>query len=144
MNPLLKKLLLLALAVAGASPIFGEPPKAAPAKPVPARSVFVLPASIRDGRDPFFPDSTRPYEEASASSARPEAIAFAVKGISIEHGRAMVIINNHTFAIGDEGDVLTGGRRVHLRLVEIRTDAVVIEANGVRRVLNFATKQQPF
>jgi hypothetical protein len=139
-NDLLKKTLLVALAAA-APAVFADAPKTVPAKPAPPRSVFVMPASPRDGRDPFFPESSRPYEDAvAAQHPVADASAFAVKGLSIEHGRAMVIINNHTFAVGDEGDVLTTGGRVHLRLAEIRSGSVVIEVNGSRREISIGVK----
>jgi hypothetical protein len=99
-----------------------------------------MPASARDGRDPFFPESSRPYESSLTITNQPQAILLTIKGLSVEHGRAMVIINNHTFAVGDEGDVLTGSKRVHLRLVEIRAGTAVIEVNGSRRELHIATK----
>lgn len=140
MNLLLKISLLLALIAAGMPSVYGDPAKAAPLKPEPVRSVFVMPASTRDGRDPFFPESSRPYEDAMATKNTPETSALVVKGISFEHGHAMVIINNHTFAVGDEGDVLTAGKRVHIRLVEIRASVVVIEVNGTRRELTVAAK----
>lgn len=138
MNTLLKKTVTLALAAA-APAVFGEPARVAPPKPVPARSVFVMPASARDGRDPFFPESTRPYEENKAANAPVDLEnAFKVHGTSTERGRVMVIINNHTFALGDEGDVLTTGGRMHIRLAEIRAHSVVIEVNGTRRELSTA------
>jgi hypothetical protein len=139
-NALLRNSLVLALAAASLPAIAAEPPKAAPAKPLPPRSVFVVPSAVREGRDPFFPESTRPYEDAVASKHTLDSNSFAVKGLSIERGRAMVIINNHTFAVGDEGDVLTTGGRVHLRLVEIRPGIAVIEVNGSRRELSTAVK----
>lgn len=140
MKAFLKKTWTVALAVGGILPVLGEAPKAAPPKPTPARSIFVMPASPRDGRDPFFPESSRPYEDAATKTNHPQAANLTVKGLSIEHGHAMVIINNHTFAVGDEGDVLTGGKRVHLRLIEIRAGTAVIEVNGSRRELRIATK----
>ena len=42
----------------------------------------------------------------------------------------MAIINNHTFAVGDEGDVITPSGRVHLRCIDIQPGTVVIEVNG--------------
>jgi hypothetical protein len=137
------KILILALAAAVAPVAWGDPLKSGPAVPVNpvVRSVFTIPASPRDGRDPFFPESTRPYEEAVASTARPTfENSFAVKGFSYEHGHPMVIINNHTFALGDEGDVQTTSGRVHIRLAEIRATSVVIEVNGSRRELSTAIK----
>ena len=140
MNPLLKKILVVSLALAGGPVVFGEPPKAPAAKPVPVRSVFVMPANVREGRDPFFPESIHPYADAEQAKRPVDVNTFSVKGLSIEHGHSMVIINNHTFAVGDEGDVLTAGGRVHLRCLEIQTGAVVIEVNGARRELNIGAK----
>ena len=140
MNTLLKKVVLPALAGASALAVFGDPPKAAPAKPAAPKSVFVMPTSAREGRDPFFPESTRPYEDSAAAKRTVDANAFAVKGISYEHGHAMVIINNHTFALGDEGDVLTANGRMHLRLVEIKANVAVIEVNGARREISLGMK----
>jgi hypothetical protein len=142
-NALLKTTLIALLAMAGRPAFSGEPPPAAPAlaKPAPARSVFIMPASPRDGRDPFFPDSLRPYEEAAPAQQRTlDLNSFAVKGISIEHGRTMVIINNHTFALGDEGDVLTPSGHVHIRLAEIRTNSVIIDVKGTRKEIIFVSK----
>ena len=140
MNAYLKISLIVALAAAGAPLLFAAPPKAAPAKPVPVHSLFVMPANPREGRDPFFPESPRPYEETLTATNRADASPITIKGLSIERGRKMVIINNHTFAVGDEGDVLTAGSRVHLRLIEIRAGTAVIEVNGIRREINIATK----
>jgi len=52
----------------------------------------------------------------------------------------MAIVNNHTFAAGDEGDVLTTSGRVHLRVISISPDSVVIEANGTRREIKSYNK----
>jgi hypothetical protein len=140
-NALFKKTLYAVLAASSVPAIFGEPPKAVPVKPAPARSVFVMPVSAREGRDPFFPESTGPYDDNPAAKLHDlDANAFAVKGFSIEHGRAMVIINNHTFAVGDEGDVHTATGEVHIRLVAIRPDAAVIEVNGNQRELGIGNK----
>jgi len=139
-NALLKTILIGTLAAASAPVVFGGPPKADPPKPAPALSVFAMPMSAHDGRDPFFPESTRPYEENKPANSTLDENSFAVKGFSMEHGHAMVIINNHTFAIGDEGDVLTTVGRVHLHLVDIRANVAVIEVNGSRRELPIALK----
>lgn len=115
----------------------------APAKPAlapPPRAVFTQPSSVRDGRDPFFPESTRPFEALAAAAPRVgiEITSLAVKGFSIVRGRPMVIINNHSFMVGDEGDVLVaGGRRAHLRCAEIRSDTVVVEVNGARHEIHY-------
>ena len=143
MKTRLKQILVAALVLTGVRTVFSEPAKTAPAKPAPARSVFTIPASIREGRDPFFPESTRPFEAAAAASRASdatEASALKVPGFSFTNGKRMVIINNHTFAVGDEGDVLTAGGRAHIRCLEIRNDAAIIEVNGRRRELSFSVK----
>jgi hypothetical protein len=116
-------------------------PVAKPAAPeVVSRSVFVIPTSPKDGRDPFFPNSTRPYETVSA--ARPHAgdvSSLVLKGISGPPERRLVIINNHTFGVGDEQDLPTPQGRIHIRCVEIKDSSVVIESAGQRHELKYAT-----
>jgi hypothetical protein len=131
---------MVVLAAASVTALRGETTNAVPVRPVPPHSVFVMPANAREGRDPFFPESTRPYEEAVTTKTVVDASAFTVKGISFENGRAMAIINNHTFAVGDEGEVLTGGKRVNIRVAEIRGGVVVIEVNGAKRELTIGIK----
>jgi hypothetical protein len=130
---------MVALAAVAAPAVWGQAPKIPPAKLVPALSVFVMPITTSQGRDPFYPESNRPYEENKPHSVVEES-AIAVKGVSVEHGRVLVIINNHTFAVGDEGDVLTTTGRAHLRLAEIRSKSVIIEINGRRRELSTVLK----
>ena len=106
--------------------------------PAPPRAIFTQPASNRDGHDPFYPESVRPFEAAAASIPRTvELTTLVVKGFSIVRGRPMVIINNHSFMVGDEGDVIGAGGRAHLRCVEIRSDTVVVEVNGARHEIHY-------
>jgi hypothetical protein len=146
-NAFLKTTLLLVAAVIAGSAIQAQPGKVQagkiqPAKPVPARSAFSMPTNPREGRDPFFPESTRPYEEAMPQTNNPasQAKTLVIRGSSGVGDHAMLIINNHTFALGDEGDVSTAGGRVHLRLVEIRKDVAVVEVNGTRHELSLTHK----
>ncbi|MEI7809021.1 MAG: hypothetical protein WCJ07_11120, partial [Verrucomicrobiota bacterium] len=44
--------------------------KPAAPKAAPVRSVFVMPTNAREGRDPFFPESPRPFEAATAAATR--------------------------------------------------------------------------
>jgi hypothetical protein len=116
-------------------------PAAQPAKPPVTHSVFILPSSPQEGRDPFFPDSNRPYQAAVA--AKPlvaDVSSLVVKGFSGELAHRLVIINNHTFAVGDEGDVFTSAGSIHLRCIEIRTNSVVIEVGNQRHELFYSNK----
>jgi hypothetical protein len=121
--------------------VFGAPPKtAAPAKPAPLRSAFAIPTSPQDGRDPFFPESTRIFQKAATNSntRTVEISSLAVKGFYRDAKGALVIINNHTFAVGDEGDVAVPGGRVHVRCLGIRSNVVIIEVDGQKHELLFS------
>lgn len=122
--------------VCNADPAKADAPKP---KPVPKKSVFVMPSSQKEGRDPFYPESIRPYQAAVAASVSHvlPMNSLAVKGYSLVNGVPCVIINNHSFMAGDEGDVLTTGGRVHVHCVDIKPTVVIVEVNGQRRDLNF-------
>jgi hypothetical protein len=94
------------------------------------QSVFTTPTSLKDGRDPFFPESGRAMENAMAQNHTVEISSLKVPGISGTPGHLFAIINNHTFAVGEEGDVKTAGGPVHLRCVDIQNSAVLVEING--------------
>ena len=116
--------------------------KPAPPKVAPVRSVFVMPTNAREGRDPFFPESPRPFEATAAAATRNvvEASTLVCKGVLGTPGQFVAIINNHAFAVGDEGEVKTAGGRVRIRCVEIRKNLVSIEINGQRRDLNIEAR----
>jgi len=112
---------------------------AAPAEPEPAKSVFRIPATPQEGRDPFFPQSTRtrrPVVVPTASNAAPVVIAeLELKGISGPMGHRFAIINNRTFETGEEGEVSTNVGRVRLTCKEIKDDAVRVLLAGQERIL---------
>ena len=99
-------------------------------------SVFTLPISPNDGRDPFFPESTRYFDALMEANQKKQPAAtievsdLKVPGISGTPGHLLAIINNHTFAVGDSGEVSTPAGRVSLRCIEINSDHVVVEING--------------
>jgi len=116
-------------------------PATQPDKTEPPRSLFTVPADSRAGRDPFFPDSTRPYEAVAAANPRvADVTSLVLKGFSGSLNNRLVIINNHTFAAGDEGDVTTPVGRIHLTCIEIKTNSVVIEVGGQRHELFYANQ----
>jgi len=84
------------------------------------RSIFVIPKTPAQGRDPFFPNSTRLFASNGNSTNRPvqAPIKFAdlfYKGVSMADGRPLAIINTHTFAVGEEADVAAGTKRMRVR-----------------------------
>ena len=133
-----KQGLLIALAATNAAAL-GQPAKNPADKPVAVHSTFVMPSNPQEGRDPFYPESIRPYANAAASHVMP-ITTLVIRGFSGTPENRMVIINNHTFGVGDEGDVLTSSGRVHVHCLEINADSVVIEANNQRRELSFSTQ----
>jgi hypothetical protein len=119
---------------AAAAPVTHPPaPEAAP------RSVFVIPTNPQEGRDPFHPNSTRPYENApAAKQSAGDVTSLVLRGISGPPDHRLAIINNRTVAVGDEQDLATPQGRIHIRCVEISTNAVVIECSGQNHELKYA------
>jgi hypothetical protein len=99
-----------------------------------------MPESPKEGRDPFFPNSMRPYVEAHAQPGMaPELSSLKLEGISRHGNRVFVIINDETFAVGDESDVKTATGRIHVLCVQIKTDSVVVEAGGQALTLTLSS-----
>ena len=115
---------------------------AAPANTnAPGKSVFVQPTNPNEGRDPFFPNSMRPYQDFVPKHNSVESTALLIKGFSEIAGHRYVIINNHTFGEGDEGDVITPGGRVHVHCLTVGLDTVLVETDGSRHLLRFTDQQ---
>ncbi len=102
------------------------------------QSVFVQPSNSKEGCDPFFPKSTRPYVVKSDGKS-PELSSLIVRGGSFSGKRKFVIINNHTFGVGDFSTVITPQGQVYIHCVEINANNVVIESNGQRQILPFSS-----
>lgn len=111
------------------------------AKPVGSHSEFVIPSNPKQGCDPFFPDSLRPFQgSVQPGKSNVELSSLIFRGISGPTDHRYAVINNHTFAQGDEGDVLTSQGRIHLRCVEIKANSVIVEFSGQRHELIFNGK----
>jgi hypothetical protein len=122
------------------------PPTPTTAKSEIKHSVFVYPSNPSEGRDPFYPNSTRPYFYAKptkpATAATASLTELTLKSILGTPPQLVAIINNHAFAAGDEGDVFTKTGRMHIRCVKIDapTSIVTVEANGVSAELTLKKK----
>jgi len=129
--------ILLSIGCASA-PMVDAAPAAKSGKTNLIRSAFILPAGPKEGRDPFFPDSIRPYENATSTTPKTaDVTSLVLRGFSGTAAHRLVIINNHTFAAGDEGDVTATNGRIHLRCIEIGTDTVVVEVGGQYHKLSY-------
>lgn len=78
------------------------------------------------GRDPFFPKSTRQSVEPSNDGDAAPTVVLAVKGFSGYGNHRMAIINDHTFMVGEESEVVSAGGRIRIRCVEIRDGVAVV------------------
>jgi hypothetical protein len=118
-------------------------PVAQPAAPeVVLRSTFIIPTNPKEGRDPFFPNSLRPYEVVSAAQPHTgDMSSLILKGISGPANHRLAIINSHTFGLGDEANIVTPQGPIHIRCVEINSNSVVIESGGQRHELNYANNR---
>jgi hypothetical protein len=112
-----------------------EPP------PIP-QSAFSFPSTPKEGKDPFFPSSTRPYAVAAANAktnmpAIVSNVPLHLSGVSGSLARPLAIINNRTFAVGEENDVMTDAGRVRIRCldIDVKRELVLVQAGGQRREL---------
>jgi hypothetical protein len=131
---------LLSLAVASLSPLLAALPAAPPARLEIPKSVFTVPANSNEGRDPFFPDSTRVYEQQMAKQHSNESPVTSLQVKSIMGGapRYFAIIGTkgysggaNTFGVGDDGDIITqDGRRLTIHCTKITPTSVLLEVNG--------------
>lgn len=104
------------------------------------KSVFAVPASSNEGRDPFFPKlwervtSTTPE---NTKVVKPSADQLVLQGISGGADRRLCVINGRTLAVGDEQEVSIPGGVLKVKCLEINETFVVIELAGSRRELQF-------
>ena len=101
------------------------------------QSVFIIPSNVREGRDPFFPDSIRPYNSGPVKTNTPTgAVTLVLNGVSGTAERRLVMINGRTMAEGETSEVPTPGGRYKVRCLEIKDESVIIEIGGERRELH--------
>ena len=131
--------------VAGQTRTKSHPPaspastNAAPAQAEIPKSVFIIPTTPQEGKDPFFPQSKRLFASAVVRTNLPPSVPGAglyLNGISGSPERRLAIVNNQTFAANEEGDVPTNRGRAHIRCLEVKADSVVIQVGGEKRELH--------
>jgi hypothetical protein len=89
------------------------------------QSVFLIPKTPKQGRNPFFPRST--WNDSGAHS-KPDSIdpsAVVLNGLT-SPPRPTAVINGRTFEPGETGEIrLPNGARVRVHCVDIGTNSVV-------------------
>jgi hypothetical protein len=136
---------LVAVVFAAVMSVRSAPPVVTPPPPVTQvpRSVFIIPSNSKEGHDPFFPASLRPYEGAPAIGGNniSDLSALVIQGVLGVAPHQLVIINNVTFGVGDDAEVRTSQGRIRIHCVAIKGNSVVVEANGVEHMLQYGEKQ---
>lgn len=131
--------LMLLVSAVGAATNAPESPTGsgtnAPAIKIP-KSDFILPTSTDQGRDPFFPLSSRLRSRPTSNETIKAApVTLSLKGVSGTEGRRFALINDKTFAAGEEREIAVGNGRVRVHCLEIREDSVTVDVNGNRQEL---------
>jgi len=139
----------LLLLAGGMSHLPADPLDQSAATEIP-KSAFVMPGGPSEGCDPFFPDSTRPYNyaKAIARSTQPATTFLQIKSIMGASPRYFAIIGTkdfsggaHTFGIGEDGDVITkDGHRISIHVTKITPTSVEVEADGQIVDLSFLSE----
>ena len=100
------------------------------------RSVFVIPANPKEGRNPFFPYAVQPAPvvDSTGKNTNPgiDPSGFVLNGITSPPKRT-AMINGRTFEPGESGEVrLKTGFRVLIKCEEITNDSAIITVGGKR------------
>jgi hypothetical protein len=111
------------------------------------QSVFVVPNSPKEGRNPFFPMSVPvpPPAPAPTTGKTVEPIdimsGLVLKGIIPSGSKRSAIINGYTLDEGEEHEIkMLNGAKVLVRCEEVRPDSVVVFARGQRLELRLRSR----
>jgi len=111
-----------------------------------AKSTFAMPRNKNEGRDPFYPGSTYPYEQSAAAKGGNKtqtapAVDLKLSGIGGTPAARFATISSgnssRTLGKGEDGEMTVGGNKIQIHVVEILEDSVIITVNGEQRELRF-------
>jgi hypothetical protein len=105
------------------------------------QSVFVVPANLNQGRNPFFPHSTRGMMQQQAPVKPTQPVAdvseLILNGIVPSGPVRTAMINGRTFEEGEEGAVtLRDGQKLPVKVDQIKEDSVMVTVRGQHRELH--------
>lgn len=100
-------------------------------------SKFAIPTTLAEGRNPFFPESTRVISQAATTNSpgRTPTFELVLKGISVVGTKRFALINNRTFEENEDADVTVGRSKIHVLCLKIKEDSVVVDIDGTRQEL---------
>lgn len=100
------------------------------------KSEFSIPTTVADGRDPFFPNSSRLVAKAATSKAPAvPVVSLVLQGISGTEAKRFALISGRTMVVGEEADIAVDKARVRVRCLDIREDSVVVDVDGKQQEL---------
>lgn len=118
------------------------PPAENAAKPAPSvKSEFT--DDPKFGKDPFFPNSERrkaTNETNIPTDVQAPAIKLKLQGISGPSEKRLGIVNNRTFAVGEEAEMKVDGKSYKVHCLEIKEHSVIMEVNGQRQELTLGAR----
>lgn len=111
--------------------------------PVP-QSVFVVPRKVAEGKDPFFPNSSRVYgvDATAKPGTKPQVVAdIVLRGISGTAEEPLAIINTTTCTTGETAEIITKNSRLKIQCLEINMAAgtVLLQIGAERRELRLGS-----
>jgi hypothetical protein len=105
------------------------------AEPEIPKSVFIIPATAREGRNPFFPHSTLGREVPKRNSTAVNLSSLVLNGITSPPHK-LVMINGRTFEEGEKGEVrLPSGATIEVTCIEIKSASAIIKVGPQLREL---------
>lgn len=100
------------------------------------KSVFVIPASPKDGRNPFFPMSAATAQVAQDRPVSASDFSGIVLNGVTSPPKPSAMINGKTFEVDEEGEIrLSNGIKAMIRCTAINGESATILVAGQRREL---------
>ncbi len=100
------------------------------------QSIFIVPSNPKEGRNPFFPQTTPVVTQSKPRETVVDTTGLMLNGITSPPKRT-AMINGRTFEPGEEAEVRTpGGAKVLIKCEDIKADSAVILVGGQRRELH--------
>lgn len=104
-------------------------------------SVFTMPTGPKEGKDPFYPKSDRPWRDAKPAAPQqlapvtPQTLELKLSGISGTPEHRLAIINGKTFEQGEESEVRVGTARINIHVLKIEADTATVQVGTQQQVL---------